>query len=215
MEMPNLGNDYDMALPEAEPFPHLGPPAVPGAGAAILVSSQAPEAEEPTSESAGAPLQSRRRAPKLLEMDETQELRNSDLAEWNNKYLTNMASVARSKQHYRVNAQAKKNAAFWVMGVGIGGVGSGMGMSKLANALDMFSGERLIQALRGVESAPAGRKRSRSTGEEDQSSESEERRVRAREDDGEQIGRGQDLALDDSGMMPVFDDDVSESPSFS
>lgn len=209
--MPNLGDDYDMPLPEAEPFPDLGSPAVPGAGAAILLSPQAPEAEEPTSESAGAPLQSRRRVPKVLERDETQELRNSDLAEWNNDYLTNMASVARSRHHYKLNAQAKKNAAFWVMGAGIGSVGSGLGISKLDNPLDMFSGGRLIEALRGVESAPAGRKRSRSAGEEGNSSDSEERRVRAREDEGEQIGRGRELALDDSGMMPGFDDDVSET----
>lgn len=215
MEMPNLGDDYDMPLPEAEPFPDLGPPAIAGVGPAILESPQAPEAEEPTSESAGAPLQSRRRAPKILEKDETQELRNSDLAEWNNNYLTNMASVARSRQHYKVNAQAKKNAVFWVMGAGIGGVGSGLGISKLDNPLDMFSGGKLIEALRSVESAPAGRKRSRSAGEESQSSDSEERRVRAREDDGEQIGRGQELALDDSGMVPGFEDDVSKASSVS
>lgn len=215
MDMLNLGGDYDMPVPEAEPFPDLGPPPVSGVGAAIALSPHAPEAEEPTSESAGAPLRPRRRVPKVLERDETQELRNSDLAEWNNNYLTNMANVARSRQHYKANAQAKKNAAFWVTGAGIGGIGSGLGISKLNNPLDMFSGTRLIEALRGGESGPESRKRSRSAGEEGQSSDSEERRVRAREDDGEQIGRGQELALDYSGDRPDFDDDVSGPSSVS
>ena len=213
MEMPNLGDDYDMPLAEAEPVPNLASPIVPSTGGAVLLSPQAPDAEEPTSESAGAPLKSRRRAPRVLERDETQELRNSDLADWSNNYLTNMANVARSKQHYKVNAQAKRNAAFWVMGTGIGSIGSGLGLSKLGNPLDMFSGSKLVEAIRGAETAQAGRKRSRSAGEEGQSSDSEERRVRAREDDGEQIGRSQDLALDDSGMMPGFDDDVSKASS--
>lgn len=211
MAMPNIGDDYDMPLPEAEPFSDLGPPAAADAGARILSSPHSPEEEEPSTESAGARLRPRRRAPKVLERDETQELRNSDLMEWNTDYLANMASVARSRQHYKINAQAKKNAGFWVMGAGIGSVGSGLGMSKLDNPLNMFSGARLIEALRGVEIAPAGRKRSRSAGEDGQNSDSEERRVRAREDDGEQIGRGQNLALDDSGMMPGFDDDVSKA----
>ena len=210
MEMPNLGDNYNMPLPEAEAFPGL---AATSGGAGILrSSSQAQgEEEEPSSESAGAPLQRRRRAPKVLEKDETQELRNADLSEWNNNYLTNMTGIARSKQHHKVLAQAKKNAAFWVLGAGIGGVGSSLGGPRMENPLDMFSGDQLIETLRGVESG-AGRKRSRSVAEEGQSSDSETRRVRAREEDSEQIGRGEGLALDDPGMMPGFDDDdVSKS----
>ena len=211
MEMPNLGDDYDMPLPAAEPFSDLHSPAAPDTGARKSSSPQAQEEEEPSTESAAAPLRPRRRAPKVLERDETQELRNSDLADWNNNYLTNMASVVRSRQHYKTNAQAKKNAGFWVMGAGIGGIGSGLDILKLDNPLDMFSGNRLIEALKDVRIAAAGRKRSRSSGEDGRSSDSEGRRVRAREDDDEQVGRGQGLALDDSGMMPGFDDGVSRT----
>lgn len=209
MEMPNLGDDYNIPLPEAEPFPEMARPAASDAGV-LKPSPEAPEEEEPSSESAEAPLRPRRKVPKLLEKDETQELRNADLTRWNNEYLDNMAGIARSRQHYKVPAQAKKNATFWVMGAGVGGVGSGIGISKMDTPLAMFSGDRLMETLTGIETAAAGRKRSRSVGEEGQGSESEERRVRARGDDGEQIDRGEDLVLDDDGMMPVFDDDVSD-----
>lgn len=107
-----------------------------------------------------------------------------------------------------MSAQAKKNATFWVIGAGIGGVGSGIGMSKLDAPLDMFSGKKLMETLTGIGTAAAGRKRSRSVGEEGQSSESEVRRVRTREDDGEQIGLGENQGLNDYGMMAVIDDDV-------
>ncbi|KAI9873277.1 MAG: hypothetical protein M1830_000588, partial [Pleopsidium flavum] len=209
MDMANLGDDYNIPLPDVEPFPQRAPSAAPGAG--VLESSpEAPEEEDPSSESAEAPLRARRRAPKVLEKDETPELRNADLTQWNNEYLDNMAGIVRSRQHYRIPAQAKKNAAFWVMGTGVGGVGSGIGMSKMDTPLNMFSGDILMEALTGIETAAAGRKRSRSVVEEGQGSESEERRVRPREDDDEQIGHSGDLAVDDSGMTPVFDDDGIE-----
>jgi len=74
--MPNLGDDYNIPLPEAEPFPEMARPAASDAGV-LKPSPEAPEEEEPSSESAEAPLRPRRKVPKVLEKDETQELRNA------------------------------------------------------------------------------------------------------------------------------------------
>ncbi len=205
MDMPNIGDDYNLPLPEAEPFPELVQPAAADANV-LRLSPEAPE-PEPSSEAAEAPFQRRRRVQKVLERDLTQELRNSDLAAWTDEYLANMEGTARSKQHYKLLGQAKKNAAFWVKGVGIGGVGSGLGTSKMNTPLDMFSGETLIATLTGVDISGVGRKRSRSAGEEGPGSESEGRRIRPREDDGEHIGRGDDFALGEGGVSGF--DDVS------
>ncbi len=208
MDMPNTGYDDNLLLPEAEPFPGLASPAA--AFATILRSSPEAAEAEPSSESAEAPLRRRRRVPKIIVRDVTQELRHADLAAWTNDYLANMEGTARSKQHHKLLGRAKENAAFWVKSAGIGGVGSGLGAFKMKTPLGMFSGDELIAALIGVDMTAVRRKRSRSVGGEGPGSESEERRVRPREDDGEQIGRGGDFAMGDGGISG-FDDDVSLS----
>jgi hypothetical protein len=93
----------------------------------------------------------------------------------NTDYMQNMAVAARQKHNNRKPTQAKKNAAYWVFGIGIGSVGSGVGTSRAVHPLHFFSGDELREAL-----APnlAGRKR-----RADDDEESEGRRVRAREEE--------------------------------
>ena len=170
-----------------------------------LAKSPSPIGPEESSESADAPQQRKRREPKVLPTDMAQELHNADLASWNNNYLENMAQATLAKVRHRYAAVAKKNATTWILGTGIGGVGLGLGVSKIKSPLDMFAGDALLEALTGRESSAAGRKRSHDE-EAEHTTDSEGRRVRAREDDGEQIGRGDGATLRDDQTFGIGDD---------
>lgn len=194
LDLPRYGDDQG-ALPEAEAFPPMtaqGP-----AQTGFLRSSSGPPQE--SSEFAEAPVRRRTAAPKYLPMDQQTSLRNNDLASWNNNYASNMADITQAKQQHKVSTLAKKNASFFVYGTGIGGVGLGLGGSKLPSPLNMFAGDQLMTALTGIE-PPTGRKRSHAEDEEP-TSDSEGRRVRAREGDGDQVGRGDNMALDEDDTM--------------
>ncbi|KAL9116800.1 MAG: hypothetical protein Q9187_006671, partial [Circinaria calcarea] len=79
-------------LPPAEPFPET---AAPAAGQqSFLKSTSVQEQEEEHSDSAEAPLNRKRRGPRVLPMDATQELRASHLTNWNNNYVQNMAEAS-------------------------------------------------------------------------------------------------------------------------
>ena len=195
----------DMVLPEAEAFPtttHQAP-----AAAGILDVHQ----ERSSSESAEAPLPRKRRALKQLPVDEVQELHNIDLAQWKTDYLENMAEATAAKLNHKAPFLAKKNAAFWVVGTGIGGVGAALGSSKLRSPLDIFAGDAMMEALTGAKVATTGQKRRRDD-EEDHDPDSEARRVRIRDGNGDQAGRGVD-ELDNEGTMMMQADDVSISRS--
>ncbi|KAI4204959.1 MAG: hypothetical protein LQ350_000811 [Teloschistes chrysophthalmus] len=198
-------DDEDLILPQAEAFPSMAPQ-----GTGALRSSAAPQDVSSSEESAAAP-QRKRREPKTLPYDQTQELRNSVLAQWNADYLTSMEE-ARKKKTQRKNASStKQNAALWVSGTGIGGVGIGRGGSNMKGPLaEMFSGDALMAALTGVSTSLAGRKRSRGEDEGDES-DAEERRVRMRED-GEEIGRAEGLVLDDDDGLVLPGSEAVELP---
>ena len=200
IDLPRLDDDQGI-LPEAEAFPTTAPQA-PAETGFLRSSSEAPQE---SSESAEAPARRRVARPKYLPMDQLRSLRNNDLASWNNNYVLNMAGAAQSKQQHKVAVLAKRNAAFFVYGAGIGGVGQGLGESKFPSPLDMFAGDRLMTALTGLEPVPRGRKRFRTEEEEEDEheSESEGRRVRAREDDGDEAGRGDNLALGEEDTMDM------------
>lgn len=199
-------DDEDLILPQAEAFPSMAPQ-----GTGALRSSAVPQDESSSEESAVAP-QRKRREPKTLPYDQIQELRNSTLAQWNAEYLTNMEE-ARKKKIQRKNASStKQNAALWVFGAGIGGVGIGRGGSNMQGPLaETFSGDALMTALTGFPTSAAGRKRGRSENEGDES-DAEERRVRMREDE-EEIGRAQGPVLDDDDALVLPGSEVSSSIS--
>lgn len=209
LDLPRLGDD-DIVLPDAEAFPEMVHQAPAATG--LLRSSSTIPPEEDSSESAMAPHSRKRRGPKELPTDMAQELRNADLAQWNNDYVANMTDAVNNKAQHQASSLAKKNATFWIAGAGIGGVGSGVGMSKFRSPLDMFAGAQLLEALTGLTQTVAGKKRARAEeGEHD--SESEERRVRMKEDEDDQLGRGEDLIPDEDNEMGKLAREVSLNPS--
>ena len=196
----------DVVLPKAEAFPTttLQPPA----GLRNLASSSGVHQEQESPDSTEAPLQRKRRAPKALPVDERQELRNADLSQWNTDYIANMADATAAKMSHRAPFIAKRNAAFWVMGAGIGGVGAGVGSSSLQSPLAMFAGHTMMEALTGFKISTAGQKRGRDD-QEDSDSESEARRTRIRDGDWDQLGRDEGMVLDDDGTMMISANDVN------
>ncbi|KAL4977958.1 hypothetical protein BDW66DRAFT_149686 [Aspergillus desertorum] len=150
----------------------------------------------------------RHRAPKTLASDIQTALRNVELAAMNDNYMRNMAVAAKHKRQNKVPTQAKKNAAYWVLGLGIGSVGAGVGPSRVSHPLRSFSGDELYETLvphkRPLEDDP----------------EAEERRVRTREDDEQgrmDIGEGynlwnEDVELGRHQSPPLHDDNSSQMP---
>ncbi|KAI9752443.1 MAG: phosphomevalonate kinase [Chaenotheca gracillima] len=156
-----MGDDY--VLPDAEPFPII-PRAHTASdqdghrhyGSIFRVD------EQDLSDSAEAPLQRKRKALKLLEVDADTELRKQDLAAWEENYIRSMKHLAQKRQTHKAPNLAKKNAMFWVLDSGIGGVGIGIGQSRLPGPLKMFWGPSLIASLRlEVDHGPS-KKRARS-----------------------------------------------------
>lgn len=194
IDIPRLYDD-DNLLPNAEPFPGMAPP-----GAVLRNPSSEVPQEHESSDSAEAPLQRKRREPNLLPIDQRMELHNADLAQWKTDYAENMAEALATKRHHKASALAKKNAAFWVIGAGIGGVGTGLGSSKLKSPLEMFAGKAMMEALTGISPPTAGKKRSR-VDEDSHDSDSEDRRVKLRAEDGDHVGRGEGLMLNEDGTM--------------
>lgn len=176
----------DLALPEAEPFPVGLPQPLTGAGP--IKSSSTDHQDESLLEFGEAPMGRKRRALRELPRDNTTELRNSDLAYWNNNYLANMAAEDQAKLLRKSSRLAKKNARYWVYGSGVGGVGSSSGKLVVNNPLSMFTGNSLMEALTGITSPVSGRKRARQA-EPGQESDIEGRRVRSR-DGGVELSNG-------------------------
>jgi meiotic recombination protein REC8, fungi type len=173
-----------------------------------------PPQEETPSTAISAP-QRRARAPKLLDFDDRPGLTNDDLRQWNEGYLINMNEAADARHLKKLTHQAKKNAEHWVLGRGIGGVGSGLGQDHVVGPLQFFSGVGLLAALTGRELSPAGSKRGRSPSATSAADE-EERRVRVREENEGQVGRGaveDDLTIagQDEGVF-VGDDEMVRIP---
>lgn len=147
-----------------------------------------PEDVENVSGTREAPMRRTRRIPKAVPTDAQNALRNTELAQYNSEYVQNMAAALKKKLKNRVPAQAKKNAEFWVFGLGIGSVGVGLGTSLVQHPLHFFSGETLYASLTSVKRSKK-RKGSPST-TEDSDADSETRRIRRREESEEQLGRG-------------------------
>ena len=162
---------------------------------------------EHTTSSASAP-QRRVQAVRAIEADARPELTNRQLGEWSTNYLANMAEATSLKEQARSLAQAKKNAAFWVLGQGIGGVEASFGADRMSHPLAIFSGQALLDALVGTTTSPAGTKRARGQLYEDDEEE-QTRRVRPRGEEEEQVGRGEEgevMLGQDEGLMFQGDD---------
>ena len=136
---------------------------------------------------AGVSVRQVRRIAKSLSLDGKTGLRNTDLAQWNNEYLQYMDVVSKQKRHNRLSTQAKKNAPFWVFGLGIGSVGIGLGATRMPHPLQCFSGDELYGSLCG--GTLKGSRKRRRVPDEVHDTDSE-RRVRGREQEEEHVGRG-------------------------
>lgn len=200
-----------MPLPDGQPFSPVRD----------LLSAPAEQVHPPShvrseteaSSSAEAP-QRNVRVPKVLQPDTRQELANADLAQWNSNYLANMAEATKIKQQHKAGTLAKRNAAFWVLGQGLAGVGSSSGNDRVPNPLQVYSGPALLAALAWREEWPRGIKRTRSPSD-NSSGEKESRRVKIGHDEELQMGRGGVggsgtegvIFGDDDGMM--FPEDIA------
>lgn len=190
-----MGDDDEVRLPSAEPFPPAVRPQP-----LQPIASPTHRTESVSSESAVAP-QRQTRGPRQVRRDQRTELQNNEIGQWNNNYLRNMNQLARTKDQKRSAAQAKKNAAFWILGQGIGGVQTNFGTDREPHPLAMFSGQGLLEALLGPQPqrSPTSSKRSRSMSPQSE----ERRRVRARTEEGADVARG----VVDDGPVMGFDDD--------
>ena len=171
-----------------------------------------PSHESTTTTTAEAP-QRRVRQPKQLQVDERAELTNRQLSEWGTNYLANMTALSLAKEQNKSVAQAKKNAAFWILGQGIGGIEVNFGDDHFEHPLSIFSGQNLLDALGRGQRSPTGSKRARSESA-DLDDEEEGRRVRPRGEDEEQVARGEEgpmFGFDEEGILGQGDDYQIES----
>ncbi|KAI9372286.1 Rec8 like protein-domain-containing protein [Aspergillus egyptiacus] len=198
--------DIEMAITN-EPARPARQPLLTGEG-----GSPVPHPQE-TDDRNEVTMRQRRRAPKMLPTDGQTALRNVELAAMNDDYIRNMSLAARNKRQNKIPTQAKKKAAYWVFGLGIGSVGAGVGASRAIHPLHFFSGDELYESLVPV---MAGQKRSH---EDDL--ELDARRVRAREEEEDHMGRIE--PVDDNNFWnedvelgrrasPALDDNSSQMP---
>lgn len=150
---------------------------------------------------------------KIAPFDNPAELSNQTLAEWNNHYLEFMDS-ARLENAVKIStAQAKRNAAHWVLDQGLGDVDSNFREDFEEHPLAIFSGQSLIQALVGPSGQIASRKRSASAIAEDDAVDRSQtsRRVRSRSDEEIRTAHGGNdevqMVNDDPGIT-LGDDDI-------
>lgn len=198
LDLPKFG-DEEFLLPDAEAFPELIREAPPKEG--LRQSSSAIPQEDSPHRSA-ASVSRKRRAPKALPIDNAPELRNTDLARWNDEYLVNMAIETQAKLQHNARRLAKKNAAFWVGGSGIGGIG----YFSQKTPLDIFAGDALMNALLSVATSVQGRKRNRNE-KDDDGSDSDERRVRTRGVEN-QLGAFDDLPTNGNADTTIMNEEV-------
>ncbi|EMC94579.1 hypothetical protein BAUCODRAFT_552473 [Baudoinia panamericana UAMH 10762] len=160
--------------------------------------------QQTTSESAKAPARRRRKPePKVIPVDTTLEVRNTDLARWNQEYIATMHDLARQKRAKHAAAIAKENAKFWVLGAGSLDL-VGQANTLLKGPLDMFSGAKLLETLTGVNLLGTGDKRSRET--TDGGEEGRRKRSRGLEPSSDEQGRA---LQDDDGYVPIGIDEYT------
>jgi meiotic recombination protein REC8 len=191
-------DDGGMILPEgAEAFP----PRERGTAGPESPSMIAPT-EESTVTIEAAQRRRRQRIARRVVPDQQLELINRDLRSWQENYLFNMDAERRAKANRHAAAMARVNADNWVWGNGIGDLGRDPLYTQYNGPLGTFIGANLRELITGISSVSPSTpspKRGREGDEGD-----EERRVRARDDDGDQIGR----RGDDEGFFPAYDDSM-------
>ncbi|KAJ5698984.1 hypothetical protein N7462_000989 [Penicillium macrosclerotiorum] len=162
--------------------------------------------EEGEVDRAEARAQHKAKQVKVIKPDGTTTLRNAELARWNDDYLTNMARSQKQKQQNKQISLAKKNAASWVFGLGIGSVGKGIGTHHELHPLKLYSGKDLYNAVCG-RTEKSRQKRKRDDGDESMMDE-QESRSRARSQQPEML----DVELGRQAPSSAYDDRSSQMP---
>lgn len=165
------------------------------------------QANETTAE---APQRSQARQ-KIMQVDNPAELSNRHLSDWNMNYLSNMTAAKASLSTRISQLQARKNAMYWVLDQGIGGVDTNFGNDVEPHPLAIFSGHALLDALTGDCESVNSRKRSRTLSLE--GDDEQQRNVRARTEE-QEVGRGVDYQMimdDEEGIQIPVEDDAIES----
>ncbi|KAH0342846.1 hypothetical protein KCU81_g5463, partial [Aureobasidium melanogenum] len=166
------------------------------------VRGEEEEAQSQTSSTTASAPAARVRVPKPLPQDQELELHNADLQAWDREYLDNQWMATQHKLQNKSLVLARKNANFWVLQNGIGGLGTAFQGAEdyMPEPLRMFSGHALLQALTGIQLTIAGTKHPRDV---DKNDDDQERRVRSRSDDNE-VGRAaesNDAVVFDTGFI--------------
>lgn len=163
------------------------------------VEQDVEEGEEPDAETMvvarAAP--QRNRAARVIPIDNPAELQNSTLGEWDTRYLQVMEDAHKEHANKISVAQAKRNAAYWILDQGIGGVSADFREDSEEHPLAIFSGEALLEMFDRPQAQIAGRKRSSSVRVGD-----EDRRVRPRTADDDRLV----IADDQIDFQPGVDD---------
>lgn len=195
MDIPIVDDEVDL-LPEAQPFPSTHD--------RLSSASGRPDEGEEITESSSvvqAPIR-RQYKRRVIQMDQTMELRNTELAGWMNGYVDNMNEARKQKQALLITSQAKKNAEYWVLGLGLGGIGSIVGNTGLVGPLDQFRGDALLLSL-GIDRNVAKKKRGRPRADDQDQSDEDGRRVRRRSEE-EEVARGE---MEDGGFVNVEEEE--------
>lgn len=137
---------------------------------------------------------------KTIPVDHPAELQNRVLNEWNGNYLDFMREAHIENASKISITQAKRNAAYWVLDQGIGGVDSHFGSDSQEHPLAVFSGQALLDALIGPQAQSPSRKRARSATGNDGDDEAASRRVRSSPHGQEGVG------IEDDGLQIMADD---------
>lgn len=127
----------------------------------------------------GIARQERKRPTQGVPVDNPTQIPNRTLSDWQNNYLNIMNVAVAQKEDNITLAQAKRNAARWVLDGGVSGLDQFALDLPMEHPLAVLSGQRLITAFTSREAVQTPRKRSSSAVTEDQTSEVR-RRVRAR-----------------------------------
>ena len=161
-------------------------------------------------EAATGAAQKRKVKAKIVVVDYPTELQNRVLGEWNDHYLDFMEQAHVEKAGKISMAQAKRNAAYWVLDQGIGGVDADFRADRQQHPLAIFSGQALIDALTGSQAQIVGKKRTRSASGGVNEADAESRRTRSspyRQDDGEAKDDSVQITADDDQGITMGEDD--------
>jgi meiotic recombination protein REC8 len=190
--------DTDDILPQ---IPDEGDTFVPST---VIISTESDEAHN-------AP--QRKKRLKLLKQDRQDglEISRSEIKAHAEDYLQSMLAAQQLSLTHKIPAQAKKNADYWILGAGLGGVGKGIGADGILGPLaTVFSGNALFELITGIHlEQGAGQKRPFGTTEEETDT---DRRVRPRSEEYEGP-RYPVMTVYDSAPIDGFDDiEIAREP---